>query len=653
MHTLKEAAKILNLSVVTMRRYIKEGKIKAVKTGREYRISNETLQLIMPTTAGTETADALVRDALNENGPFKYRFMRGKNFQEARELYLSEGNKAEAERAQWDNQIFNYSLVRDSYSERRNKWGRFAPKAVFTNNKDQEVPVPDPAAIDQSILEHARKRAAEVTNPVTLCVYHDLLFEYSKGKDRKTYGTKAVDSYFASALETFNDPERDMEGLADLLRALELVFMFKDKEKITKVVDSTLTFLASFTRTNPPRIVLEVARLLSRNLGYLTSRQVPELENLIEKSAKYYLKTHNEHLYRSFIEEKIGYYQASKKLTEVSRANELLIESFIREAESRGPDGGIVQGHFYAEAYKVAAKIFSEEKLAKLRQKIETANLAAEKDMKEISVEVKIKNEDIKKFIQSVLVEDFEKSFVRIALLPGMIPTLDKAKEQTKDLIKKYPMQYLMGRNTLQDGRVIRVSPNGLVVTEDHILDRLGENIEFSSVFLGFLFDEMKARGLTAQTLSGYLAQKDFFNNKTINPLSEGIQSYFDGKYYAALGILITQLEQLLRLVNRNLGLPTMRVEADGRQCVIHFKEILQNLEPIMTSDMYQYFCLILWDKRGPALRDSFAHGLLEHNSNNKRQAEMLLHLLLILAQFEYKNTQPNDENSEPVKDKA
>ena len=42
-YSIKEASEILKISDTTLYRYVKEGKIPAVKLGRQYRISDETL----------------------------------------------------------------------------------------------------------------------------------------------------------------------------------------------------------------------------------------------------------------------------------------------------------------------------------------------------------------------------------------------------------------------------------------------------------------------------------------------------------------------------------------------------------------------------------------------------------------------------------
>jgi hypothetical protein len=160
-------------------------------------------------------------------------------------------------------------------------------------------------------------------------------------------------------------------------------------------------------------------------------------------------------------------------------------------------------------------------------------------------------------------------------------------------------------------------------------------------MWLGFLFDELKRRGMDAPKLAAFLSQRDFFPAETMPAISEALANYFDGKCYSTVTVLLTQIEQLLRLANRKLGLPTLRSRDNGEQRVIYLNEALAGLKEFLdgfSPDAYQYFSLVLLDKRGLGLRDTTAHGLLEFGSANKNQANLLLHLLLILTVFQYEH---------------
>jgi hypothetical protein len=292
--------------------------------------------------------------------------------------------------------------------------------------------------------------------------------------------------------------------------------------------------------------------------------------------------------------------------------------------------------------------VLTADEQAELRHKIEAANLQGEQEMQSHSFEFQIKHEDIKQYVDAVLRDDNEESLKRIALLNGMIPSLERAEKLAKEMLEKYPVSQMFATQSMQDGRVVAITPGGTELTENHILNRLSEDIQMHGMWLGFLFDELKKRGLDAPTLAAFLSQRDFFAAETMPAIAEALANYFDGKYYSTVTVLLTQIEQLLRLANRKLGRPTLRSLDNGEQRVIYLSEALANLKDILdgfSPDAYQYFSMVLLDKRGLGLRDTTAHGLLDFSSSaNKNQANLLLQLLLILTVFQYEEKKGDDD---------
>lgn len=46
-YTLEEVGEILKISVITLRKYIKQGKIKAIKIGKHWRVTEDNLQAFL------------------------------------------------------------------------------------------------------------------------------------------------------------------------------------------------------------------------------------------------------------------------------------------------------------------------------------------------------------------------------------------------------------------------------------------------------------------------------------------------------------------------------------------------------------------------------------------------------------------------------
>lgn len=639
MYTLKQAAEKLDISVVTLRRYIKQGKLAAKKVGKEYRIVGEDIETLRISTP--VDPDRMVKHALETNDDFRFEHQRSAALRQAENLLRERGDTERADEVSKDALIFSYRLIVQVTAEKRgaSNRGRFSPIAILKDAEGRDIASPDPTLINNNLITHAKKRADGVKNPVTKAIYCDLVYEFSKNAERPIYGKHAAETYLrAVEIEPADEESYNLFNVQSyVLRALELALALKDDNLFHMVITCGLQKMNRLASKNKVRILHELIEQFLKNAKKLDTPTIDELARLIDLATDFYFRQDkNEHLGRNFIELKKLLPTIKASVGEQKKVQRQLVDSYMREGEAKS-NSGLAASFFFSEALRISGGAITEEEQVTLRRRIEDTNLQAENEMQVHSYTVDIKTEDIKQYVSAVLVKDLEASLIRIVLLPGMIPSLERAKQSAQEFLKQFPLSQMLAKTLLQDGRVVAIKPGGIELTENHILNRLAEEISMHGIFLGFLFDELKGRGLDAKKLAAYLSERDFFQNDTLSAVSEALELYFDGKYYSTVTVLLPQLEQLLRLANRKIGLPTLRSLDNGEQRVIYLQEALANLEGIFTPDQYQYFCLVLWDKRGPALRDSSAHGLLQYSSTNKNQANLLLHLLLILATFEYK----------------
>lgn len=651
MYTLKQAADKLGISIVTLRRYIKQGKLTAKKVGKEYRVAEADVEALL--TASTPTnPDDIIAQALETNEEYRFEHQRSDAFSAAEKILRERSNSEEADVIAKDALIFGYRLIVQSRAEKSktSNRGRFSPRMTGTDGEGKPAAWPDPAWIDGTLVEHAKMRAASVGNPVTKAVYCDLVYEYSKNADRPKYGKLAAKTYLLAADVEPEDAKnfRYFNTQSHILRALELSLALKDNVLFEQTKETALRKMEELAAKGQVRILHEIIEDLLKQAKKLTDADITRIESLIENAAQQYFHEGNQHLGRTFTELRKQLPAVKGDADKQRAVQRELFDSYIREGVDKSASG-MVAAHFYAEALKIGGGVISPEEQAELRRKIEEANLQGESEMQSHSFEFTIKNEDIKNYVDAILRDDNEESLKRIALLPGMIPSVQRAEKLAKELLEKYPISQMFGSQSLQDGRVVAITPGGHELTENHILSRLNEDIQMHGMWLGFLFDELKKRGLDAPTLAAFLSQRDFFPDETMPAISEALANYFDGRYYSTVTVLLTQIEQMLRLANRKLGLPTLRSLPDGEQRVIYMNEALANLKDVfdgLSPDAYQYFSLVLLDKRGLGLRDTTAHGLLEFGSANKHQANLLLQLLLILAIFQYEKKSGDDDTA-------
>lgn len=633
---LKEASEKIGLSIVTLRRYIKENRLKAMKIGRNYFIEEEELDKVLNAPSRVSEAISLVDEALNDTEHLQYHVSRKELMHRAKDIFLSAGKRDLAEHANYDANIFGYSYTNTfTKNESRERWGRFAPMGSGTREDGQEFHFPDPSWIDSGMLEHAKQRLKETSNSIVLSIYYDLLFEYSKDENKKAIIAKTIDNYIKAANMQYKN-DWNFEFLDSITRAFEIAVKTKDKNLTDKTLKLLFDYITRLVKDNKPRYTFEIIEVLIKNLNALSEAQIQELIQTAELAAKEYgsLKGDNRHLERSFLGLVQSVYHAKEDKDNELAVTKRIAKSFLTEAEEKS-GSGLVRAHFLEEGLAVLDKAgVSEKEKSQIRAEIEKAYLQSESEMKPISVEIKITNKEVKDFVDSVLGEDKTKYLERIGSIPQLIPTYKSAEELTKKMIIKAPLQHLISKSTIQDGRKIYVSKGGLEVTEDSIIQQLGQNIKFSGMFLGFVFEELFNRGTTVDDIVAYLRDKDIFQYKGFNALEEGLHNFSARSYFSCLCVMLPQLEAILRETVRKLGMPTMTINGYGNQQVAYIKALLDSLRPVLGDDLYWYFTLVTYDKRGLCLRDSLAHGISEKASENKIQCLYVFHLLLILSTF-------------------
>src|SRR5665213_3208406 len=95
MYTLKQASAKLGVSIVTLRRYIKQGKLTAKKVGKEYRIAESDVEALLTATTPTDPEE-LIEHALETNEDYQFEFQRSDTLSKAATILLERGEKERA-----------------------------------------------------------------------------------------------------------------------------------------------------------------------------------------------------------------------------------------------------------------------------------------------------------------------------------------------------------------------------------------------------------------------------------------------------------------------------------------------------------------------------------------------------------------------------
>lgn len=651
MYNLKTVSDKTDLSIVTLRRYIKSGKLAAKKTSKGYEVSQQALDELLGDARNPED---IVQEALEENTHFAWFFQRSQLLSRAARL-MKEADNKKSEDIQHLAFIFGFSL--DTFSQGKKSIGnRFRPRMSGTTKDGKPFHSPDPNDIDEEVVATAKKYHKTTANPITRAVLADLVFEYSTSKDRHDYGLKTIRDCLKASSAFVELPKRELHALRFMLRALELSLAFNDIALRKKVIQATFDLAKQQTEKNNPRISLELTESLLNN-AEVTDEMESKLRRVIDLSVEHYIKVaKNEHLARSFME----LYQLLPKVKssqiESKKVTKMIVGSYLREAESKDESGGLVMAHFLGEALKAGEGVLSEKEVKALRKRIQDFNIQGETEMKEFKFEVTFTNADVEKLVSGILADTIDLSLIRISAHPALVPKYKDAKELTEELARDFPMQNMFTQSIYQDGRKIHESEGTMGVAADDIMRQLQPSIDHNGIQMGFLFDELVNRGLDASKMAAFLSDRDLYTTPIMPAVAETLELFFEKKYYSFVTVASPLLEKIIRDINTKLGFTTLTTTSAGLQRLSYIKELLGNLGEFLGEDRKYYFDMILHDKRGLALRDNASHGLNKYGSQNRSQAMLLLHCMLILALYQYtKKEEANEDGAadEQVTDKT
>ncbi|PJE62559.1 hypothetical protein COU88_04330 [Candidatus Roizmanbacteria bacterium CG10_big_fil_rev_8_21_14_0_10_39_6] len=447
----------MKVSLVTLRRYIKDGRLKASKVGREYFVSEEDIASFLEKPKLLGEANSLMARAINDTTELEFHVSRKELTQQARDIYQRYGEAQLAQEANFDSNIFGYSLTSPFRNEVQNKkWGRFGPTGSGTDKNGKEYHFPDPSWVDEQMLDHARKRVSEVKNPLVLSIYEDLIFTYSKEKDKRTQAKKTVETYLEAAKIQYEN-DWMFEFLDSLLRSFEISNYVKDEKTRTEVIQKMFEYIKQIVRQNKPRYCLEILDALLKNFDLLSKKELELVFETARTGADFFggKGGDNRYLQRSFLEVIERAYKATKNKEKVLEIQLEQVDSYKMEGQEKS-GSGLVAAHFYEKALELVHKLNDPRKeQQELKAAIEQANYKSVDEMKTISVEFKITEKEKNDFIASVFVDDNIESLERIGGLPNLRPSFEGARDLTTKLAKDYPLQHIFGMSLIQQGRKI------------------------------------------------------------------------------------------------------------------------------------------------------------------------------------------------------
>ncbi|XEQ93648.1 hypothetical protein SCACP_25450 [Sporomusa carbonis] len=288
-----------------------------------------------------------------------------------------------------------------------------------------------------------------------------------------------------------------------------------------------------------------------------------------------------------------------------------------------------------------------------LKNRIKRAYIQAEKtEFKETRVAVNILEDRVNAHLEIYRKEsDLRKILGMLCIDPNLNLDATKTKKLAEDTLKQSVLRARIPASGVSGGRKITQS----TTYEDKLEAEFRSHYIMSlslgvNLFLIPIFELLKEKGLTTETIIEIYKKWDFYNPNREELLKTGFQRILDGDYVSALHVLVPQFEACLREMFFDADVATTVV----RPGVIQHEQVMtefllrKEIREALGEDFHAYISTVMISQDGWNLRNDIAHGLAMRDVFDISRALVVFHLFIRL--FNYGLEKPSEKHTQEEK---
>jgi Domain of unknown function (DUF4209) len=511
---------------------------------------------------------------------------------------------------------FNYDLVSQRNSDRREQHGVFAPIVEWDGAQ-----FPPPLAdIDDDWLTTWAEVVDRSEAPVVVARLNDLLWERRVGERPDQRARRAIDSYLA-----MRESEEPMVAPDALTRALELARGLRDVERVPEI--SALIVDHARGSIEAEEWEPGVALILIEALIELPAGDRPEgLDELLEEVKTRYQAD-------PYIVQSTTELQAALRRDQPEQEQALHAEAVERFRQAAGEASGILRVAHFQHALEIARQYGLREQMEDLRRELQEVR-PEDLDLKEVSAEIALPTEQIERLIEQVAGGgDWPDCLERFAVLYGPPSGAhDKNVELIHELKARSPLLFMIPRvEFAPEGTTLRE----LRTEEEHVEGALAQQerdgiVIWSLIAADTLVRILERHGEPSEEELGVFFESSLIPADLAKQLAHGVSLFARGAYDDSAHALTPRIERAVREVCRRAGLVVSREpigsEPGGVRPLGH---LLAALEGILDESWRRYLVNTLTEPLGVNLRNRIAHGLI--GEAQAHDAALLVHVAAFL----------------------
>ena len=539
----------------------------------------------------------------------------------------------------WLAEAMAFDFVQN-YQNAETGWGTYyGPMMVWNNENGTATESPSIKLVTPEMIYYWEERSKSAKHPILKLRYADLVWDFSKTIINKpphfSVAHTIIDNTIEIAKQNFHKYETDV--ITKLERALVVAISINDADRINNVRDITIQYEDNISEDQKPGLWGFSFDLLLKNKKVPIPNETKEkiildLETRLAKLSDTTDKTNLDPWAAEAAALRLAQYYRS--LNQKENIERVLLK-FGNTFEVASEDASSLQvSSWLQRVHSVYLDYGLREEAEKIAIKLKEIGPKVNDEMKSISHEMRISQEEMDEYINSIIGNDIETTFVRIAI--QYVPKKDRVENQLKNLAQKAPISYLIPRQ-IQDHQGRPVAFIGSLEDDliGHIVNLSSQNMQISSVFMRRVLEEFVLRfKLTPQNIIDYLYQSPVFEDDKKIIILDGINAYLENNHLIAIHLLIPQIESAFRKLVEHTGGSVLKTSRGGGMHLKTLDELLrdQRIINIFGEDMALYFRILLTDQRGWNLRNDVCHGISPAVTFQVNISDRIFHALLCLA---------------------
>jgi hypothetical protein len=278
--------------------------------------------------------------------------------------------------------------------------------------------------------------------------------------------------------------------------------------------------------------------------------------------------------------------------------------------------------------------------------------LLLRKDLKTYSVDIPVERELIDRETDALLAGD-ELRIKLFRIAHTFTPSVDQSKKFLEDARKNTPLLTLITQNIVTaDGQTTARIGSLDEDPEGRLQKQTADLIGMLQMFLSHSLSELKSRcNPTADEIVTVVYECPLFTERRRTLITKGVTAYLKEDWVKAIHVLIPQIEECLRNLLAEIGVPVYKTGRAGTMDVKNMADVLADLRlrQVLGEDRWRYLSALFIDRRGLNMRNQVAHGLVNPEGFNVFTADLVLHSLITISTLRKVDEEPGSEPDEPA----